>query len=69
MDQYRDLAGVAIIILLGIIIYSNSFGCSFQFNDYLNIVNNVTIRNLADVKGWWNFYPSRPFGIFSGAER
>jgi protein O-mannosyl-transferase len=66
-NRYTDLVGLAIIILLGIIIYSNSFQCSFHFDDFHNIVENPTIRNLTDVKAWWNFYPTRPFGMFTFA--
>jgi protein O-mannosyl-transferase len=61
------LFGLAIIILLGIIIYSNSFKCSFQFDDEASIFNNASIRNLSDVKAWWNSYPSRPFSILTFA--
>jgi tetratricopeptide (TPR) repeat protein len=65
--RYSDLVGLGIIILLGIIIYSNSFYCSFHFDDLLRIVDNPGIRNLSDMKAWWNIYPSRPFGIFTFA--
>ncbi len=65
--RYSELVGLAIIILLGIIIYSNSFDCSFHLDDLGRIVNNTRIRNLADVKGWSNIYPSRPFGMFTFA--
>jgi Flp pilus assembly protein TadD len=64
-NRYSDVLGLAIIILLGIIIYSNSFDCSFHFDDFPNISNNPKIFNLSDVKAWWNFYPTRPIGIFS----
>ncbi len=67
LNRYSDLFGLAIIILLGIIIYSNSFQCSFHFDDFHNIVDNTRIRNLADVKSWWNFYPTRPLSIFTFA--
>jgi tetratricopeptide (TPR) repeat protein len=66
-NRYSELVGLAIIILLGIIIYSNSFHCSFHFDDLENIVDNSKIHNLADVNAWWNFYPTRPIGIFSFA--
>jgi len=66
-NRYSDLIGLAIIILLGIIIYSNSFHCSFHFDDVPRIVDNTSIRNLADVKSWWNYYPTRPIGIFTFA--
>ena len=63
--SYFDLVGLAIIILLGILIYSNSFGCSFHFDDFPNIIENTKIRNLTDIKAWWHFYPSRHVSIFS----
>ncbi len=66
-NRYSELAGLAIIILLGIIIYSNSFDCSFHFDDLDSIVNNTKIHNLWDVKTWWNFAPSRPVGTFTFA--
>ncbi len=66
-NRYIDWVALAIIILLGIKIYSNSFDCSFHFDDISRIVNNPDIRNLADVKAWWNTYPSRPVGMFTFA--
>jgi tetratricopeptide (TPR) repeat protein len=62
---YTNLVGLGIIIVLGIIIYSNSFNCSFHFDDLTRIVDNPNIRNLSDVKAWWNDYPTRPVGMFT----
>jgi tetratricopeptide (TPR) repeat protein len=62
-----DLWSVAAIILLGTLIYSNSFDCSFHLDDAINIVDNAAIRNLFDVKTWWNYNPSRPIPFFSFA--
>jgi tetratricopeptide (TPR) repeat protein len=61
-NSYSNLIGIIIIILLGIIVYSNSFNCSFHFDDIGNIVENTKIHNLSDVKAWWNFVPTRPIG-------
>jgi tetratricopeptide (TPR) repeat protein len=66
-NTYFDLIGWVIIIVLGFIIYSNSFGCSFHLDDFHNIVENNSIRDLGDVKAWWNFYPTRPLGILTFA--
>jgi tetratricopeptide (TPR) repeat protein len=52
---------------MGAIAYSNSFDCSFHFDDTPNIEDNITIRNLSNVKAWWVFYPSRPIGYLSFA--
>ena len=57
-----DLLGLMVILILGIIVYSNSFYCSFHFDDFQNIVENTKIQNLSDVNAWWNFVPSRPVG-------
>jgi tetratricopeptide (TPR) repeat protein len=64
-NKYFELLGLIIVILTGIIIYSNSFNCSFHFDDMSNIVDNPGIRNLADVKTWVNINSSRPVGIFT----
>ena len=48
-----------IFCCLGIVIYSNSFGASFHFDDELSIISNLSIRNLANLKGIWNFWPTR----------
>ena len=66
-NKYNDVIGIAIILLLGIIIYSNSFNCSFHFDDMTRIADNPGIRHLADVKAWVNIYPSRPVGMFTFA--
>jgi len=58
---------VVLICLVGVIAYSNSFDCSFHFDDTLNIEENVAIRNLSNVKAWWGFVPSRPIGYLSFA--
>ncbi len=58
---------IALICLVGVIAYSNSFNCSFHFDDHLNIEENIAIRNLSNVKAWWGFVPSRPIGYLSFA--
>jgi protein O-mannosyl-transferase len=65
--DYFSLAGLAIVILLGIVIYSDSFNCSFHFDDENNIINNVSIRHLSDVKAWWSSRPNRPVTFFTFA--
>ncbi len=54
-----------VIILSGFLAYSNSFGCSFHFDSLLHIVYNNAIRDLSDVKTWWNYLPHRPVSIFT----
>src|ERR1035438_7544101 len=66
-NKYIDLIGIGIIILLGIVIYSNSFTCSFHFDDIFVIVNNPNIHDLSNIKAWWNDVPSRPLGSLTFA--
>jgi protein O-mannosyl-transferase len=61
------LISIVLICLVGIIAYSNSFDCSFHFDDVPTIEENIAIRTLSDVKAWWGFYPSRPIGFLSFA--
>ncbi|MGA2330435.1 MAG: tetratricopeptide repeat protein [Syntrophales bacterium] len=62
-----SLISIILICLVGVIAYSNSFDCSFHFDDTPNIEENITIRNLSNVKAWWGFIPSRPIGNLSFA--
>jgi protein O-mannosyl-transferase len=62
-----SLISVLLICLVGIIAYSNSFDCSFHFDDKPNIEDNYAIRNLSNVKAWWGFIPSRAIGTLSFA--
>jgi hypothetical protein len=66
-NGYYYIVGLAIIILLGTIIYSNSFNCPFQFDDILKIVNNPNIRNLSDVSACWKGNSSRPIAMLTFA--
>ena len=64
---FSNLVGLTIVLLLGIIIYSNSFECSFQFDDFYTIVNNPKIRNLFDLSTLWNSSANRPVAFFTFA--
>ena len=66
-NRFYEVYGLAIIILLGIIIYSNSFTCSFNFDDIDNIVNNKSIRNLSDTNAWLSYSTNRPVSMFTFA--
>jgi len=63
--DYTNLVGLIIVMLLGIIIYSNSFNCSFQLDDFRNIVNNNKIHDISNVKAWYGFSPNRPVSVFT----
>ena len=62
-----SLASITLVCLVGIATYSNSFDCSFHFDDVPTIEENIAIRSLPNVKAWWGFYPSRPIGYLSFA--
>ena len=62
-----SLISIILICLVGIIAYSNSFDCSFHFDDDHNITKNSSIRDLSHIKAWWSFVPSRPIGYLSFA--
>lgn len=53
--QMRLFYKCAVVLCLGILIYSNSFHNSFHFDDYPEIVNNAAIKNLAD---WQKIFDS-----------
>ena len=50
---------VIIISCLGIILYSNTFFASFQFDDRHFIIENFSIRNIQNLQNIWNFCPCR----------
>lgn len=50
---------VIIISLLGIIVYSNTFFCSFHFDDLPSIINNPSIRDIRNLVDIWSFLPRR----------
>ncbi|MFC1561213.1 tetratricopeptide repeat protein, partial [Candidatus Latescibacterota bacterium] len=43
-----------LICIIGIIIYSNSFDCSFHFDDFRNISTNKNIHDIHDIYAIWN---------------
>ncbi len=63
--KFYDYLGFAAIFILGIIAYSNSFKCPFNFDDFNTIVNNNSAHDLSNVKAWWGFSTNRPLSIFT----
>jgi tetratricopeptide (TPR) repeat protein len=59
------LFSIGIVIIVGLIIYSNSFECSFHFDDFDNIVNNTKIHDISDFESWWNYSANRPLSMFT----
>ncbi|MEI6816134.1 MAG: tetratricopeptide repeat protein [Bacteroidota bacterium] len=54
-----QLVGIGIVLLLGILIYSNSFDCSFQFDDQEKIVGNTMIHDQWSMHSLWNYGSNR----------
>jgi tetratricopeptide (TPR) repeat protein len=62
--QYYKLLSIITLFLMGIAIYSNTFGNSFHFDDLSFILDNPTITTLGltDIFKYW---PTRFIGFFS----
>ncbi|MGI9158972.1 MAG: tetratricopeptide repeat protein [Saprospiraceae bacterium] len=58
------LAGM---LALGVLIYANSFDCSFHFDDESNILSQPAIRNFWNFSSWWNIQSTRQLGFGSFA--
>ena len=56
---YIKPLAIIIISCLGIIVYSNTFLASFQFDDFQYIVDNLFIKNFHNLITHWQFYPCR----------
>lgn len=65
--KMNGFLGLALVMLLGIIIYSNTFGSSFHFDDLNNIVDNGAIRDLSSLDRLWSQHPTRFITMFSFA--
>jgi tetratricopeptide (TPR) repeat protein len=63
---FNWIGGIAIVIL-GMLIYSNSFDCAFQFDDKHNILDNDAIRSLSNFKQMWDINHSRFLAFYSFA--
>ena len=63
------LIAFIIIASIGVLVYSNSFDCEFQFDDKYSIIERFQIRNLsnfAQLSDWKNLN-TRPFVFFTFA--
>ncbi len=56
---YIKLLSIIIISCLGIVVYFNTFFCSFHFDDSSSIVDNFLITNIYNLQNIWNFWPCR----------
>ena len=64
---YHKLTAIIILCALGIIIYSNTFWASFQFDGLGSIVKNPHIRDAANLKFIWTYWPTRFLAFLSFA--
>ncbi len=62
---YIRLLSIALISCLGIIVYSNTFHCSFHFDDANSITDNFSIKDISNLQNIWDFWPSRFITYFS----
>ncbi len=58
-NQKYKLLVLSSIILLGGLIYSNTFYGYFHFDDNHSILDNFAITNILNLPAIWNFWPSR----------
>lgn len=56
---YIKLLSIILISCLGVIVYSNTFHCSFHFDDHFFIADNTAIKNIRDLQNIWKFLPCR----------
>jgi len=57
--SYIKLLTIISLCCLGFIVYSDTSLNAFHFDDYPSIVTNSSIKNLANLKAIWNFWPTR----------
>ncbi|MBU0755365.1 MAG: hypothetical protein KJ645_09510, partial [Planctomycetes bacterium] len=48
-----------ILLVLTVIVYSNSFDVPFYLDDYSGILDNPRVHDVSDISGIWNFSPAR----------
>ena len=57
-----------VLVLLGLLIYAQTFQFNFVFDDYLFIVNNPYIKNFSNIHLIWHSFPMTRFiGMYSFA--
>jgi tetratricopeptide (TPR) repeat protein len=58
-NKRYGLFAMGILLLAGVLAYSNTFQSPFHFDDTRTIVNNRSIKNILDLKAVWNPWPTR----------
>lgn len=64
MNKKTNLFLILIILVAGILAYSNSFDCSFHFDDG-NVLHSSVTENPATLGDWIRLFPNRPVGILT----
>ena len=64
MNKKYNLLFVLTIFITGIIAYSNSFDCSFHFDDG-NVFHSSVTEGSATISDWIRLFPNRPLGILT----
>jgi len=62
----KNLLLIFTILTAGILAYSNSFDCSFHFDD-ANVFDSKVTNDSATIIDWFRFSPSRPIGMLTFA--
>jgi protein O-mannosyl-transferase len=66
-DTISPVVSIFLICAAGILVYSNSFACSFHFDDSPSIVEYVGIKSLFTPRLIWRYTPSRFFAYWTFA--
>jgi hypothetical protein len=66
-NKRMTLLGLALIVVLGVLIYANSFTCTFHFDDRASIEENTAIRDISNIKAIWQSSPTRFVALFTFA--
>ena len=66
MDKKYNLLFIIVILTMGVIAYSNSFDCSFHFDDHIVFPSSLT-RGTASIGNWLHIHPVRPIGMLTFA--
>lgn len=58
---------IIFLFIFGILLYSNTLNSTFHFDDISFIESNYSIRDAGNLKGLWDYWPTRFTGILSFA--
>lgn len=62
--KHTNLLLIVVIIISGVIAYSNSFDCSFHFDD-ANVFHGSVTERTSTLADWIRLFPNRPVGIIT----